>query len=447
MGIVEGALTNTVVLYGLLRRWSINDNRFNTAMIFLIHYYKFKLIEDYNELFNYEFLNRCREDSFYKDGVFELFNRYYKTMGDIVKRLGERRGLTILEPIAIEVISKLHFFFYTHLFHLVEHPKFELTVEQSNMWLNSLSSIKKHMEKLKGSIRKIIKIGDSILDASIHVDYVSNKIGHIEKTLLDRIQVKFATHSDRYLKKMIIEEFDVNSFFHYVIKQTEGKVNLNADIQEKFNKLLIETLLHKFILFIAKNLDSREKETVKKYILDFQTFLNEFQNSDLETQLMFLDHFFIFFTSSSTTKCTNSLSVLPYFLSITLNKTDTMFIVNKKRYKKDETKKCLTEMVRKHFSTRKNLLEVRQRKEKSHRKLFSIFNALVFLGKLRARLYQKSKRRMRRFTIHYSQTEDNVNPYIDHSSFALVDKLKVKFQFITKKTKNQRYKNYTIERM
>ena len=447
MGVVEGALTNTAVLYGLLRRWGINDTRFNTAMIFLIHYYKFKLIEDHNELLNYEFLNKCREELFYKHGVFELFDKFYKTLGDIIKRLGDRKGLTIIESITVEIIGKLQFFFFTHLFHLIDHPKFELTDEQTTMWLNSLSSVKRYIEKLKESIKKIIKINDSVLNASIHCDYVLNKTEQIEKTLLSNIQTRFVKYADSYLKKRSIEDFIVNAFFYFVIKQTEGKISINTDIKEKYNKLLIETLLHKFILFTAKHFDSSEKETIRLHISNFQTFLGEFQNGDLETQLMFLDHFFIFFTSSSTTKCMNSLSVLPYFLSLTLDKTDTMYIVNKKRYKKDGTKKSLTQMVKKDFSTRKNLKEVRQKKEKSRKKIFSIFNAVIFLGKLKARLHKKSRRRLRRYTIHYSQTEENVNPYIDYESFSLVSKIKVKFQLITKKTKNQRYKNHTIERM
>ena len=135
----------------------------------------------------------------------------------------------------------------------------------------------------------------------------------------------------------------------------------------------------------------------------------------------------------------NSLSVLPYFLSLQLTKKETMEIVKKKRYKKDDTKASLIEMVNQHFVNHRNLQEVRQRKEKSKKKLFSIFNVLVFLGKLKHKVILNSRRNVKRYSIHYSYTEDNINPFVDYDSFALVDKVKVKFQFITKKTKLKKY--------
>lgn len=441
------ALKNTVRLHKLLKKWSIIDQRFNTALIFLIHYYKFKLIEDGNEKINYEFFNKYDNPDFYKDGVFTMFDQFYEIADHSLESLISKKNLLLIEPISIEIINKLNYFFFTHIERLAHHSKFKLSTKRIRMWLNSLTTVDAYISKIKSKLVKVVRYDEKTLGISIHQNYVRKKVEELGIKLFSLLKDDIEEAADKYLKKIKVKDFSVSDLFNHVNKETESSVALIREMKEKYDILLIESLLHKFVLYLSNNIDSREKETVMSYISQFRTYLMEFQNGDIETQLMFLEHFSIFFTSSSRTKCINSLSLIYNLLITPLNKKEISEIVKGKEYTKEGLRESVIQMVQKHFGTQKTLEETRKRKKGAKKKFFSIINVVLFLAKLKTAVISRSRRNSKRYSIQHSAQEDNVNPYIDEVSLKLLKNLKVKCQLITKKTHQKKYKNYTIERV
>ena len=441
------ALNNNIKLNKFLKKWNILDKNHAQIFILLIHYYKFKLVEDTSENMTIDIFNKHDSEELYFENKPLFFNMFFEKLMEVLKQLEKKNHLAIYDSILIEVIGKLYFYFFSTMSELLAHESFTLSIERQSHWLNELCSIDKRVVKINKRIFKQVITKMKTLNVCLHYSYTKRKIAEMRDSIFERISGIVSNDLTTYLDENKEGEIHLNTIYDTILNKFQDEVKIEPVMKIERSRQIIESLLVTTVLYIANNFDTSNCDIMDKFQQEMDKFIKEFNDEEKDNQIMFIDLFFVFLNSKSKTKALNALSCISGLLNRKLTRRELTDIINGKQYTNSADKNFFFNCVYQHFKKTDRLNKTLRNKARFSGKVRVTTICMEFLFKLRNASLFKSKIVFWKEPQSKVEEENPFNNPIDYSQHPKLDSLRIKYAFFTGKYMKSDNKGKLLEEM
>ena len=421
-------------------KWKVTDKRFNMACVFLIHFNKFKIIEDTNEKILYQLLDPPDESMLYEGNKCVVIDKFYKLVDSAIRSMFKGRTLNIFEMVSVEILNKLNLYFYTSLFEMVNANLKEMKVSNVVKWINGFDNFEERVKRHYDKFAKGLRIDMGLLERCSNKEYILRTVKKLEDVLFDFLIAKVEDIFYEYVKESKLEHFNFERLILKINDSLFEETTFEEKAAFKFERLKLDKLIIQSI-FYTLDKGGRYRTTYLSNILNkINTYIKKSLHKErLEDQSLFIEQFNIFLTSERLSKCEKTLCCITNLLSIKLNRKDLTFIIKERGFKSSKVKEELVEGIFNHFKKQHQMKESRQERQTIYKRLSTFLNCTLFVIKLKRCLKRKVRRTELRKSIFFNKSRTMKDQILDYALLDEIKEIKVGMRIFDSTTYNERY--------
>ena len=437
---LDYAVENILRIREVLMKWKITDKRFNMACVYLIHFNKFKIIEDTTEKILYQLIEPVDINTLYKESRCVVVDKFYRLVDCSIKSMFKGKSLSIFEMVSIEILNKLNIYFYTTLFETVNNKIDDMTVGDVVKWVNGFDCFVDRVDRHYKKFAKGLDINIALLEKCSNKEYVIKTTTKLQNKLFDFLLKKVDIVFNRYTNKTDLESFSFKS----VLIDIDGFLFSGIELEEKsalvFERLKLDKLITQIIFHSLNNGGGNRITHLTNILNQIKTYIvNCCYKESLEDQSLFIEKFCIFLSSESFFKCENALCCITNLLSVKLNRKDLTLIIKERGFKKSKVEEELFKSIFNHFKKQQKMEKARTSKQAIYKRLSTFLNCTLFVIKLKRCLKRKVKRRELRKSIFFNKSRTMPNRILDYTLLEEVKEIKVGMCILDPTTYTEQY--------
>lgn len=446
MKFVIKALNNMIALSDFLKKWNIMDKNLNQGFIFLIHYYKFKLVEDNSEKITIDIFNKYDTGQMYENDKPLFFDKFFDIVSDVIKKLTKKSFLVIFDSVLIEVVGKLFFFFFSTIAEMLDHEDFGLTIAKQAHWLNELSTVEKKLSRVIKKVLKNLRKNTNGVKTILHQQYILSKVAEMKANIFRKMSETIKQDLLTYLEENKEDKINFKKPFDSISEKFKNDVKLENNLKSERQRVIIEALLITAVIHLSENYETHDDAKMNKVAMQLYKYIIETGDKEENAQLLFVELYFKFMKKSTKKQdVLNSLSTLSTVLNTKLSRRNLTDIVNGKQFRSDRERDIYFQVIFQHFKRNKRLQQTTTNKIRFSGKVRVTVICMEFLYKLKNINFYRSKMIFRKES---KAEEEEENPFAsppDQTDQSKLADMKLKFAFLTPQVMKLKYKGIHFE--